>query len=117
MARSLTPQLLVHSLDAVVIFVTNPVDLVTYAAAGAVDLPAGRVFGSGTVLDSSRFRYLIARRAGVNAGNVCGPVTADPGRGGRGRAGSRGAAGGQGAAGSAGLRGDPDRGAQADLGL
>ena len=61
-------------------------DLVTYAAAGAVDLPAGRVFGSGTVLDSSRFRYLIARRAGVNVGNVCGPVTAETGRGGRGRA-------------------------------
>jgi len=111
MARSLTPQLLVHSPGAVVIFVTNPVDLVTYAAAGAVDLPAGRVFGSGTVLDSSRFRYLIARRAGVNVGNVCGAVTADPGRGGRGRAGSRGDAGGQGAAGSAGLRGDPDRAA------
>lgn len=79
MARSLTPQLLVHSPDAVVIFVTNPVDLVTYAAAGAVDLPAGRVFGSGTVLDSSRFRYLIARRAGVNVGNVHGFIVGEHG--------------------------------------
>lgn len=79
MARSLTPQLLEHSPDAVVIFVTNPVDLVTYAGAGAVELPPGRVFGSGTVLDSSRFRYLIARRAGVNVGNVHGFIVGEHG--------------------------------------
>lgn len=79
MARKLTPQLLAHSPDAVIIFVTNPVDLVTYAAARSVDLPAGRIFGSGTVLDSSRFRYLIARRAGVAVGNVHGFIVGEHG--------------------------------------
>ena len=79
MAQSLTPQLLEHSPDAVIIFVTNPVDLVTYAAAKSVDVPAGRVFGSGTVLDSSRFRYLIARRAGVDVGNVHGFIVGEHG--------------------------------------
>lgn len=79
MAQSLTPQLLEHSPDAVVVFVTNPVDLVTYAGARAVDAPPGRVFGSGTVLDSSRFRYLIARRAGVDVGNVHGLIVGEHG--------------------------------------
>ncbi|MDA2991876.1 MAG: L-lactate dehydrogenase, partial [Actinomycetota bacterium] len=69
MATALTPQLLEQSPDAVVIFVTNPVDVVTYAGARSVDVEPGRVFGSGTVLDSSRFRYLIGRRANVAVGN------------------------------------------------
>lgn len=79
MAQSLTPQLLEHSPDAVIVFVTNPVDLVTYAGARSVDVPPGRVFGSGTVLDSSRFRYLIARRAGVDVGNVHGFIVGEHG--------------------------------------
>lgn len=79
MARTLTPQLLQHSPEAVIIFVTNPVDLVTYAAATAVDVAPGRIFGSGTVLDSSRFRYLIARRAGVDVGNVHGLIVGEHG--------------------------------------
>lgn len=79
MAQTLTPQLLEHSPDAVIIFVTNPVDLVTYAAATSVDVAAGRIFGSGTVLDSSRFRYLIGRRAAVDVGNVHGFIIGEHG--------------------------------------
>ena len=79
MARELTPKLLEVSPEAVIIFVTNPVDLVTYAAARSVDAPPGRIFGSGTVLDSSRFRYLIARRAGVDVGNVHGYIVGEHG--------------------------------------
>ncbi len=79
MAQQLTPQLLEHSPRAVIIFVTNPVDIVTYAAAQAVDAPPGRIFGSGTVLDSSRFRFLIAQRAGVAVGNVHGFIVGEHG--------------------------------------
>ena len=67
MAQSLTPQLVEQSPDAVIVFVTNPVDVVTCAAVNTVQAEPGRIFGSGTVLDSSRFRYLIARRAAVAA--------------------------------------------------
>ncbi len=79
MAQELTPQLLEHSPDAVIIQVTNPVDLVTYASARSVDCPPGRIFGSGTVLDSSRFRFLIAQRARVNVGNVHGVIVGEHG--------------------------------------
>ncbi|KWX67759.1 L-lactate dehydrogenase [Mycobacterium sp. NAZ190054] len=79
MARTLTPQLLAHSPDAVVVFVTNPVDVVTLAAARAVDAAPGHVFGSGTLLDSSRFRYLIAEQAGLAVGNVHGFIVGEHG--------------------------------------
>lgn len=79
MAQELTPQLLELSPDAVIIFVTNPVDIVTYAAAHAVDAAPGRIFGSGTVLDSSRFRYLIAQRAEMAVGNVHGFIVGEHG--------------------------------------
>ncbi|AFM15164.1 L-lactate dehydrogenase [Mycolicibacterium chubuense NBB4] len=79
MARSLTPQLLEYSPDAVVLFVTNPVDVVTFAAAQAVDAAPGHLFGSGTVLDSSRFRFLIAERADLAVGNVHGFIVGEHG--------------------------------------
>lgn len=79
MAQSLTPKLLEHSPDAVVLFVTNPVDIVTFAAAQSVDAAPGHVFGSGTVLDSSRFRYLIAERAQLAVGNVHGFIVGEHG--------------------------------------
>jgi L-lactate dehydrogenase len=46
------------------------VDVITYVALKLSGLPARRVFGSGTVLDSSRFRHLIARRCRVAVQNV-----------------------------------------------
>jgi L-lactate dehydrogenase len=79
MAKALTPQLIEQSPDAIIIFVTNPVDLITYAAVASVDVPPGRIFGSGTVLDSSRFRYLIAERADLAVGNVHGFIVGEHG--------------------------------------
>lgn len=79
MAQRLTPQLLEHSPGAVIVFVTNPVDVITYAATCSVDAPPGHIFGSGTVLDSSRFRYLIAERADLAVGNVHGFIIGEHG--------------------------------------
>jgi L-lactate dehydrogenase len=51
-----------HRPDAVVLVVSNPVDVLTYLAVQRLDLPAGQVLGLGTLLDTIRFRSLIARR-------------------------------------------------------
>jgi len=56
--------------DALLLMVTNPVDVVTQVAIALTGLPWQRVFGSGTVLDSSRFRFLVARHCGVAVQNV-----------------------------------------------
>lgn len=70
MCRSLVPQLLQVAPDAVIVMVTNPVDVVTHAALAVSDLPSHRVLGTGTVLDSSRLRDLIARHVGVAVQSV-----------------------------------------------
>ncbi|HEX7446451.1 MAG TPA: lactate/malate dehydrogenase family protein, partial [Pirellulales bacterium] len=51
--------------DAVVLVVSNPVDVLTYLAAQRLDLPVGQVIGLGTQLDTIRFRSLIAERVGA----------------------------------------------------
>ncbi len=56
--------------EAVVIIVTNPVDILTHVAIRHSGLPPERIFGSGTVLDSARFRYLLAKHCKVDTRNV-----------------------------------------------
>jgi L-lactate dehydrogenase len=51
--------------NAVVVVVSNPVDVLTYLAAQRLDLPATQVIGLGTQLDTIRFRALIAQRLGA----------------------------------------------------
>jgi L-lactate dehydrogenase len=70
MCRAVVPALVELSPDAVVLVVTNPVDVVTYAAVRCSDLPSHRVLGSGTVLDSSRLRALLAEHTGVAAQSI-----------------------------------------------
>ena len=55
---------------AIVVVVSNPVDILTHVALRRSGLPPRRVFGSGTVLDSARFRYLLSRHCRVDARNV-----------------------------------------------
>ncbi|MCG2797188.1 MAG: L-lactate dehydrogenase [Cellulomonas sp.] len=64
------PQLVEVAPTAVHVIVTNPVDVVTYAALQISGLPSTQLFGSGTVLDSSRLRYLISQHTGVAVQNV-----------------------------------------------
>jgi L-lactate dehydrogenase len=55
---------------AIVLVVSNPVDILTYAAQQRSGWPRGRVLGSGTVLDSARFRHLLSQHCGVDVHNV-----------------------------------------------
>jgi L-lactate dehydrogenase len=68
--EQLMPQLLEQAPDAVYVLVTNPCDVLTVAAQKISGLPPERVFSSGTVLDTSRLRWLLARRAGVSVSSV-----------------------------------------------
>ncbi len=56
--------------DAIIIMVTNPVDVLTYVAQEVSGWPHGRILGSGTVLDSARFRYLLSDHCEVDPRNV-----------------------------------------------
>ena len=70
LTRSIMPRLLEVAPDAVYVMVTNPVDVVTTAALHLTGLPPRQLFGSGTVLDSSRLRHALATRVGVAVQNV-----------------------------------------------
>ena len=56
--------------DAVLLVVSNPVDVLTCMAQRLSGLPAGQVIGSGTVLDTARLKYLLGQRLGVDGRNV-----------------------------------------------
>ena len=70
LVRSILPRLVEVAPEAVYVMVTNPVDIVTYAALKISGLPPNQLFGSGTVLDSSRLRYLLAQHTGVAVQNI-----------------------------------------------
>ncbi len=59
-----------HKKEAMIFVVSNPVDVLTYLASREMDLPDGHVFGLGTMLDTSRFRSLIAKELKVPASQV-----------------------------------------------
>ena len=63
--QNLMTQLMEQAPDAVYVIVTNPCDVLTVAAQKASGLPRNRIFSSGTVLDTSRLRLLLAREAHV----------------------------------------------------
>lgn len=55
--------------DVILMPVSNPVDILTYVAYKLSGLPKNQVLGSGTVLDTSRLKYMISRQTGVDARN------------------------------------------------
>jgi L-lactate dehydrogenase len=71
--REVVPAVLKQSPDAVLVVATNPVDVMTHLAARFArdcGVPAERVFGSGTTLDTARFRSLLGGHCGVDPHHV-----------------------------------------------
>uniref|UniRef100_A0ACD5UUH8 Uncharacterized protein n=1 Tax=Avena sativa TaxID=4498 RepID=A0ACD5UUH8_AVESA len=68
--RKIVPAVAENSPEALLLVVSNPVDVLTYVAWRLSGFPASRVIGSGTNLDSSRFRFLIADHLQVNAQDI-----------------------------------------------
>jgi len=68
--KDIIPKVREHAKDAILLVVTNPVDILTYVTLKISGYPSEKVLGSGTVLDSSRLRYLVSDHAKVDARNV-----------------------------------------------
>ena len=64
---------------AVIVIATNPVDILTHVAIRHSRWPKTRIIGSGTVLDSARFRYLLSRHCDVDVSNVHGYILGEHG--------------------------------------
>lgn len=71
--RQIVPSVLRHEPEAVLLVVSNPVDIMTHLAAHFArefNVPATRIIGSGTTLDTARFRTLLGQRFGVDPHHV-----------------------------------------------
>jgi L-lactate dehydrogenase len=56
--------------NAILLIVSNPADIMTYVTLKITGFPSSRVIGSGTVLDTARFRYLLGKKLGIEARSV-----------------------------------------------
>ena len=68
--RSIIPELKKYCSDSILIVVTNPVDILTYVTYKLSGFPKSKVIGSGTVLDTARFKALLGEHVGIDARNV-----------------------------------------------
>jgi L-lactate dehydrogenase len=67
---SIVPEVAAANPGGIIVVATNPVDVLTYRTIQRSGLPAGRVLGSGTILDTARFRARLAERLGLDARSV-----------------------------------------------
>jgi len=77
--KAIIPKLVQHSPDTTLLIVSNPVDLLTYVAWKLSGLPKQRVIGSGTNLDSSRFRFLLSQRFNLSPNSTHGWIIGEHG--------------------------------------
>ena len=68
--RSIVGELKKREFHGILLIVSNPVDILTYIALKESGYPANRVIGSGTVLDTGRFRYELGEHLGVDSRSV-----------------------------------------------
>lgn len=68
--KSIIPEISKRNYKGILLIVSNPVDIMTYTALRLSGLPSNQVFGSGTVLDTARLKYLLGEHLGVDARSV-----------------------------------------------
>ena len=77
--RSVVRSLVDNGFEGILLIVANPVDVLTHVALVESGFPASRVIGSGTVLDTARYKYLISQKLNIDAKNVHGIIVGEHG--------------------------------------
>ncbi|MEG0615473.1 MAG: L-lactate dehydrogenase [Oscillospiraceae bacterium] len=68
--KDIIPKIVEFNKDGILLIVSNPVDILTYAALKLSGFPENRVIGSGTVLDTARLKYLLGNHMNVDSRSV-----------------------------------------------
>ena len=68
--KDITNNVMKSGFNGIIIVASNPVDLMTYVVSKVSGLPKNQVFGSGTVLDTARLRYIISGYLKVSSKNI-----------------------------------------------
>jgi len=66
----IVPEVVRHNPGGIILIATNPVDILTYISLRESGLPPNQVIGSGTILDTSRFRFLLGQYYEVDTRSV-----------------------------------------------
>ncbi|MCR3757434.1 L-lactate dehydrogenase [Clostridium felsineum] len=76
---SIMKNIVKYTKDAIIIVVTNPVDIATYYCQNNFDYPKNKIMGTGTLLDTARMRKIIGKKYNVDSKNVHGYVLGEHG--------------------------------------
>lgn len=68
--KSIIPEIAKYNQGGIILVVANPVDILTYVAKSLSGFPSNRVFGSGTVLDTARLKYLLGEHLEVDSRTI-----------------------------------------------
>lgn len=68
--KNIIPKIAVQGFEGILLIVSNPVDILTYAAVKLSGFPENRVIGAGTVLDTARLKYALSEHLGVDSRNL-----------------------------------------------
>ena len=68
--KEIIPSIIRYTTTAILLVVTNPVDILTYVTLKLSGFPSNKVIGSGTVLDTARLKYMISEYAKVDSANI-----------------------------------------------
>ena len=77
--RQIIPQVALHNPDGIILIASNPVDILTYASIKLSGFSPQQIIGSGTILDTARFRYLLSQHFGVDPRSVHGYMIGEHG--------------------------------------
>lgn len=69
-ARSIAKSIMEHAENPLIVVISNPVDVLTYVIQKETGLPQSRVIGSGTILDTSRLRFMLSQECDVDITDV-----------------------------------------------
>lgn len=77
--KNIMSSITAYTREAIIIIVTNPLDIVTYAAQKLSGYPLHKIIGTGTLLDTARFRRILGKKYGIDAKNVHGYILGEHG--------------------------------------
>jgi len=77
--KSIVSEIVKYNNECILLVVTNPVDILTYVTYKISGFPKNKVIGSGTVLDTARFRFLLGRHVGIDTRNIHGYIIGEHG--------------------------------------
>ena len=77
--RSIFSEIVKYTKEAMIIMITNPLDVATYVVSTEFDYPRAKILGTGTMLETYRFRYILAQHYDMDPKNIHGYVLGEHG--------------------------------------